>query len=104
MKIIYHTERRFGIGEAVRLLESGEKVARVGWNGKGMFLFLFVPNEADDIKIGISTDHGEVWELPQRPVICMKDAQDHVTIGWVTSQVDILAKDYVRVTVEAEAC
>ena len=27
-------------GDALALLKSGKKVAREGWNGKGMFLFL----------------------------------------------------------------
>ena len=26
-------------GDALMLLKNGQKVARLGWNGKGMFLF-----------------------------------------------------------------
>lgn len=32
--------RHFAFGEAIRKLKAGKKVARKGWNGKGMYLFL----------------------------------------------------------------
>ena len=32
-------------GEAIKAMKEGEKVQRYGWNGKGMFLELQVPNE-----------------------------------------------------------
>ena len=33
------------IGEAVAAMKDGKKVARIGWNGKGMFLY-YVPEGA----------------------------------------------------------
>ena len=44
-------------GQAINALKEGKRVARLGWNGKGMFLYLvngsmvdkqFIRNEASD--------------------------------------------------------
>lgn len=32
-----------------------------------------------------------------RPVICMKDAQDMIVLGWLASQTDMLAGDWTIV-------
>jgi Protein of unknown function (DUF2829) len=34
-------------GGAVKALEAGKRVARKGWNGKGLFVFMQVPSEID---------------------------------------------------------
>ena len=103
MKIIYHTEK-FDIGEAMRRLKANKKVARTGWNGKGMYLFIVRPNDiTDEHMIDIGEDHGETWDLPQDPCVCMKNAQNRVTIGWLASQVDLFAEDFVEVTIEHDA-
>ena len=36
-------EATFSFGEAIKQLKKGCKVARKGWNGKGMYLFLCFP-------------------------------------------------------------
>lgn len=71
-------------GEAIRLLKAGKKVARVGWNGKGMWLGLQVPDEHSKMK---------------RPYIYMSDAQG-LLVPWLASQTDMLAEDYMVVPVE----
>ena len=37
-------EELFTFGEAIEALKLGKRVARLGWNGKGMFVFKQVPS------------------------------------------------------------
>lgn len=76
----------FGI--ALELLKKGCKVAREGWNGKGMFLFLA---HGEDIQscTGIKDECVDV--------VCMKTAQNTVVFGWLASQTDMLSEDWVIV-------
>lgn len=74
----------FGI--ALELLKKGCKVAREGWNGKGMYLFLA---HGEDIRSCTGIDAKCV------DVICMKTAQNTVVFGWLASQTDMLAEDWV---------
>ena len=69
------------IGEAVRVLKDGGRVAREGWNGKGMNLFL-----ADGNELGPAG----------RPFVVMYDAQG-MFVPWLCSQTDMLAEDWIRV-------
>ena len=41
-------------GQAIEQMKQGKKVAREGWNGKGMFIFL-----ADDIEFSTKADLSE---------------------------------------------
>lgn len=75
-------------GEAIEALKKGHKVAREGWNGKGMYLFLA---HGEDIQ-SCTGIHEKCVD-----VICMKTAQDTVVFGWLASQTDMLAEDWVIV-------
>lgn len=66
------------IGWAVKQLQNGSSVQRLGWNGKGMFLRLQVPDELSKMS---------------RPYVYMKTADDHL-VPWVCSQSDLLATDW----------
>ncbi len=84
-------------GEAIEALKAGKNVQREGWNGKGMFLFLVTPKQVDGddyCTLDLPPNAQQVWELPQRPVIVMKDATNHLAIGWLASQADMLADDW----------
>ena len=80
-------------GEALKLLKEGYKIAREGWNGKGMFLFL-VPGSTFKVNrpplMGI---YPEGTEIEYYAHIDMKTAQGYV-VPWVPSQSDILAEDW----------
>lgn len=84
----------FGI--ALELLKKGCKVAREGWNGKGMFLY-HVPaaSYAPCTLIGeeCATDDGKV---PYGAYIAMKTAQGNV-VPWLPSQTDMLSEDWAVV-------
>ena len=81
-------------GDAVRLLKEGAKVARIGWNGKGMFLFL-VPGSTFKVNrpplLGIYPEGTETNYLPH---IDMKTADGKI-VPWLASQTDVLAEDWV---------
>lgn len=71
-------------GDAIRALKSSThaRVARKGWNGKGMWLGLVEPSIASDMEL---------------PYVYMKTA-DNKTVPWLASQTDILSEDWVIVT------
>ena len=74
-------------GNALTAMMNGEKVARSGWNGKGMFIFI-VPAGWE-----FMCDIEGVELIPTEPFVCMKTAQDNL-IPWVASQADMLAIDW----------
>ena len=81
-------------GEALDALKYKKSVARKGWNGKGMYLFLVYGQEKLTYLInGIYGDPtGE--PLPVLDAIYMKTA-DNKLVPWIASQTDILAEDWV---------
>ena len=76
-------------GQAIETLKNGKKVARTGWNGKGMYLFLVKGEDLSDIFDPDSCDCVDS--------IGMKTAHDTLVIGWLASQTDMLAEDWVIV-------
>ena len=76
-------------GQAIEALKEGKRVARKGWNGKGMFL-LYVSSENWGIigKIGLGIPKGNLLEF-----IGMKTA-DNKFVPWLASQTDILSEDW----------
>lgn len=80
-------------GDAVAALKDGKKVAREGWNGKGMFLYL-VPGSTFEVNraplLGI---YPEGTKINYHAHIDMKTAQD-TCVPWLASQTDVLAEDW----------
>ena len=78
---------------ALAELKEGNKVAREGWNGKGMFLFL-VPGSTFKVNrpplMGI---YPEGTEVNYHAHIDMKTA-DGTIVPWLASQTDMLAEDW----------
>lgn len=73
-------------GQAIELLKSGYKLARKGWNGKGMYLTYVSP---DQWQVDKYESH-----LNSLPWVGMKTA-DGSFVPWLASQSDILAEDWV---------
>lgn len=67
-----------GIGEAVKHLQDGARVARSGWNGRNMWLELQRPDEHSKMTL---------------PYVFMKTAQND-RVPWLCSQTDLLASDW----------
>ena len=74
-------------GEALEHLKKGARVARSGWNGKGMWLNLINSNAYD---VGSKSMHGATKLLP---FIAMKTVGDEL-VPWLASQTDVLAEDW----------
>lgn len=88
-------------GEAIAALKQGKKVARSGWNGKGMFLYYVPENRYPAVtaigkQIGIAaTGDSSEWDgkVAYGAYVAMKTAQNNV-VPWLASQTDVLAEDW----------
>ena len=80
-------------GLAVEVLKKGLRVARQGWNGKGMYLFLIGVSGSNDYW---TYTNGKNDNYPLLPFISIKTPDDKV-VPWVTSQMDVLAEDWTIV-------
>jgi hypothetical protein len=84
---------RNNFGNVLEFLKDGKKCARQGWNGKGMWIELQVPDENSKmtrpyIYITLpkgSTNHFGVQE------------KEFERIPWLPSQTDIFAEDWIIV-------
>lgn len=85
-------------GKALEALKQGKKVARQGWNGKGMYLWLkpaaVVKREQlhDPRLIEIADNNNGVVECCA--TICMKTVDNKALTGWLASQTDMLSDDW----------
>lgn len=77
--------------EALDLIKQGKKLARSGWNGKGMFLYHVPANEYAAVTDVAKKEFGE--KVPYGAYIAMKTAQNNV-VPWLASQTDLLADDW----------
>ena len=78
---------------ALNAVKHGENVARTGWNGKGMFVFL-VPGSTFTVNrpplLGIYPEGTEI-NYHSHIDICTADGQ---IVPWLASQTDLLADDW----------
>lgn len=89
-------------GDAIEALKQGKRVARKGWNGKGMFLWLKpavnIESEwcKDPVLKKLAEDNGGA--ITGLGTICMftHDATGRKAIltGWLASQSDMLLEDW----------
>jgi len=78
-------------GQAIEALKAGQKVARHGWNGKGIFIELHIPDEQSKMThpyifidtTGLQTDN------PAAP---------KNRVPWLASQTDMLSEDWAIVS------
>lgn len=83
----YQPLDKLSFGHALVALEKGQRVARAGWDGKGMWLF----------QVRNWSIVGECYgDRPTEPFIAMKTANGGV-VAWLASQTDMLAKDWTIV-------
>jgi len=99
-------------GQALESLKRGHLVTRKGWNGKGMFIFMrpedclstekvvnHVKSLPESFKKWIANNYGdsEIDKIKFTAYLCMKAADGTVVNGWLASQTDMLANDWVIV-------
>ena len=93
MQIFREEDLSMNFGEALEALKAGKKVARAGWNGKGQYIELAT-------NISYMNASGQI-------VNCEHDAIGNkaiafvgtsgVQMGWLASQADMLAEDWLVV-------
>jgi len=80
----------YSFGAAIELLKFGRKMARLGWNGNGIFIQLQTPDEYSKMTqpyiyidtLSLKTNN------PKAP---------KGRVPWLASQTDMLAEDWVEV-------
>lgn len=94
------------LGQVIEELKNGKKLARKGWNGKGMFIYLTYGSEVPVISMKAETTKHLFGEkrlecdetVKINPHIDMKATDGTVIIGWLASQTDMLADDWYIVS------
>ena len=88
---------RLDFGQAIQAMKEGLRMAREGWNGKGMFLSLVKGRDTDyhvnSEVFGTGNDGNSQDQLPVLDAIYMKTA-DNKLVPWLASQTDVLAEDW----------
>lgn len=101
--------KNLNFGQAIEALKQGKRVARKGWNGKGMYV-VFQKGYPNGIEANKNTQ--EALSIPEGSIIgfrpylmmaCPKGSTNHFgdtnnsldCVPWLPSQTDILAEDWV---------
>ncbi len=82
-------------GLAVEAIKRGQKVARAGWNGKGMFVYL-VPANSYPAATEAAKSHFTSGIVPYCAYMAIKNVNETVST-WVPSVNDVLAEDWAIV-------
>ncbi|VTU38317.1 hypothetical protein H4CHR_04393 [Variovorax sp. PBS-H4] len=96
---VEHTDKGWRIagltfGAAIRHLKDGDRVARKGWNGKGMFVY-YVPAASYPAQTGAAKAHfGDGAMVPYNAYLALKGVDGSIST-WVPSINDVLAEDWV---------
>lgn len=77
---------------ALEALLAGHRVAREGWNGRGMYLYHVPANSYPAITEHAKKEFGDM--VPYGAYIAMKTAQNNV-VPWLASQTDLLSSDWM---------
>lgn len=93
-------------GHAIEAAKKGMKIARDGWNGRGMFVVLMpalkLPpfnSQEPGAKVNDRTAKhiGPDTPLDSQPYFAMLDSQKRWVPGWLASQTDMLSDDWMVV-------
>ncbi|WP_024349648.1 DUF2829 domain-containing protein [Aurantimonas coralicida] len=88
-------------GHALVALKAGHRVARAGWNGKGMWLAIQEGSTiaAEYARGGATKGRANegAAEISILPHIDMRAADGSIVVGWLASQTDMLADDWTIV-------
>lgn len=96
----YHTSGGMTFGDAIVAMKAGKRVARAGWNGKGMYIWLMpgsvVKRRGDitDPHLKQINDESGSDSITFGPSARMRTADGSVLTGWLASQTDMFAEDW----------
>ena len=101
----YRSVTGMSFGLAIEAMRKGLRVARAGWNGKGMWIALSGLDGVREVAAGslwspanaafAQSQPGHVAKV--QPCFTMKTAADEIQMGWLASQSDMLATDWTIV-------
>lgn len=100
----YQPATSMTFGHAIEAMKMGAAVARAGWNGKGMWVALTPGSsfEAKHAKCGHAAakraDEAPDQDIELLPHIDMRSADGSMVVGWLASQTDMLASDWLIVS------
>lgn len=110
----YRKTNGLTFGLALEAAKQGKLIARQGWNGKGMFVFV---RPSDELRVDFIVDKvkslpGEVKSffekhfMPETAVklteyLCLKAADGSIMNGWIPNTLDLFAEDWGIVEVTA---
>lgn len=96
-------------GEALAHARAGKRIARLGWNGKGMYVYMTKGRLMPTDEWVASMPSQELTEVEKErgyvnimPHLDMKSTQNTRIIGWLASQTDVLAFDWYVVDDEED--
>jgi hypothetical protein len=98
----WYSKRDLQFGHAIAALKNGYRVCRAGWNGKGMWLS-YSPGSPDLLAEKFWSPHNRAFAESNGgtadvlPCITMKTATGEILMGWIASQSDMLAEDWMIV-------
>jgi hypothetical protein len=96
----YQPIDRMNFGHALQAVKDGHRVARSGWNGKGMFIFLVNGSTFTVNREPLLSIMGEGAQVNYHAHIDMKTA-DGMVVPWLASQTDLLADDWGIVEIKS---
>ncbi len=103
MKVVTEiNSSQMDFSDALRAVKAGEKIARIGWNGKNMFV-VYQKGYPEGIPCNLQT--AIAWGMNEgdkfvcRPYLQIKNADESHSM-WVPSIGDVLADDWVTVSVK----
>ena len=78
-------------GLAIEAVKKGLRIARAGWNGKDMYVFL-----SDGVEFSTMADMSEFAneDVYVSDLLVLRTAQKTLQPGWLATQSDILADDW----------
>lgn len=83
-------------GDAVHLLKEGKKLARAGWNGRCMFVFLVAGSTFNVSRAPLLGIFPEGTQINYKPHIDIKNVDGSIST-WVPSIGDVMAEDWLVV-------
>jgi len=83
----------FDFSTALRWIKDGKKVQRVGWNGKGMFVFLVDGSTFKVSRPPLLGIYPEGTEINYHAHVDMRTADGQI-VPWLCSQTDLLSEDW----------
>ena len=83
---------------ALLAVMEGRRIARSGWNGAGQFVIMAGGYHLDEVRPGSKyAEAGITGPVTIQPHLDLRNTQGNIQPGWVPSQGDLFATDWIIV-------